>query len=198
MRLGYLSAKYEGGGVSTISTGDGDSGGVSYGTYQLATNTGSVAYFVAWLTMRRDYGRDYGIRLSYHHPGSPEFSDEWLSIARKDPEGFAAMEDEYVKPQYYDAAATVAQERGLDTDTMPDALKCVLFSNAIQHGPQNAGELLADCYSDDPAEWIARIYDTKIADPDWTSGSPELRPGLYARWEAEKQDAIDLLAGEAA
>ena len=30
MRIGILSEKYEGGGVSTISTGNGDSGGVSY------------------------------------------------------------------------------------------------------------------------------------------------------------------------
>ena len=30
MRLGSLSEKYEGGGVATVSTGDGDSGGVSY------------------------------------------------------------------------------------------------------------------------------------------------------------------------
>lgn len=195
MRLGILSEKYEGGGPATISTGAGDSGGVSYGTYQLATNTGSVANFVAWLVMRSDFGRDYGIALSHYQPGSQEFSAEWLALADTDPDGFGWLQDEYVKPRYYDAAATVAQERGIDTDNMPDAIKCVLFSNAIQHGPRNAGELLADCYDPDPAEWIRKIYDAKIIDPDWSSGAPDLRPGLFARWESEKQDATILLNG---
>ena len=50
MRIGILSEKYEGGGPATVSTGEGDPlGGVSYGTYQLATNTGSAAAFVEWL-----------------------------------------------------------------------------------------------------------------------------------------------------
>ena len=90
----------------------------------------------------------------------------------------------------------MTQERGIDTDNMPDALKCVLFANAIQHGPSNAGELLADSYDDDPVEWIRRIYDAKINDPDWSSGAPDLLPGLFVRWENEKQDAIALLNGE--
>ena len=196
MRLGILSEKYEGGGPATISTGEGDSGGASYGTYQLATNTGSVANFVAWLVMRSDFGRDYGIALSHYQPGSREFSAEWLALAETDPDGFGRLQDEFVTPHYYDAAVAVTQERGIDTDNMPDALKCVLFANAIQHGPSNAGELLADSYDDDPVEWIRRIYDAKINDPDWSSGAPDLRSGLFARWENEKQDAIALLRGE--
>ena len=196
MRIGCLSEKYEGGGPATVSTGADDSGGVSYGTYQLATNIGSVAAFVEWLLARQDFCQDYGALLAKFEPGTVEFSAEWLALAGTDPDGFGALQDEYVKPRYYDAAATVAQERGIDTDTMPDALKAVLFSNAIQHGPRNAGELLADSYDDDPAEWIRKIYDVKISDPDWSSGAPDLRPGLFARWENEKQDAIALLNGE--
>ena len=64
MRLGMLSEKYEGGGAGTISTGDGDSGGISYGTYQLATNTGSARAFVEWLQERSDYGKGYGELLA--------------------------------------------------------------------------------------------------------------------------------------
>jgi len=195
VRIGILSEKYEGGGVGTISTGAGDSGGVSYGQFQLATNTGSVAAFVEYLLSRDDYGRDYGNVLARFEPGTMEFSAEWLALAETDPEGFAALNEDYVMPRYFDAALTVAQEHGLPVD-LPDALKAVLFSNAIQHGPQNAGELVADCYDPDPAEWIRKIYNAKIIDPDWSSGAPELRPGLFERWENEKQDAIGLLDGE--
>src|SRR5262245_1600060 len=43
--LGNLSAKYETGGrgPGVVSTGAGDFGGVSYGSYQMATKTGTVA-----------------------------------------------------------------------------------------------------------------------------------------------------------
>ena len=198
MRLGILSEKYEGGGPGSISTGDGDPvGGISYGQFQLATNTGSVAAFVEYLLSRDDYGRDYGNLLVRFAPGTVEFSAEWLALAETDPEGFAALNEDYVRPRYFDAACIVAGAFGIDTDNMPDALKAVLFSNAIQHGPENAGELLYLSCDPDPAEWIRKIYDTKISDPDWSSGAPALRPGLFARWENEKQDAIALLNGGA-
>ena len=193
MRLGTLSEKYEGGGPGTVSTGDGDSGGVSYGTYQLATNTGSAAAFVEWLQERSDYGKGYGDLLAQAEPGGLEFSRYWTYLADTDPEGFAALQDEFVKPRYYDAACEVAKQRGVDTDSMPEALKCVLFSNAIQHGAYWAGVLLADSYSADPAQWIRNVYNTKLTDPSWSDGAPSLRPGLFSRWENERDDAIALL-----
>lgn len=195
MRLGILSEKYEGGGCGTISTGEGDSGGISYGTYQLASATGSVTEFVDWLLDRADFGAGYGALLDRFEPGTLEFSTQWTWLADTDPDGFAKLQDEYIAPRYFGAACEEAQGRGVDTETMPDALKCVLFSNAVQHGAYYAGELLAESFCDDPTEWICRIYDTKITDPSWSSGAPSLRPGLFARWESEKQDALILLAG---
>jgi LysM repeat protein len=49
VELGVLSAKYETGGrgPGIVSTGSGDPGGVSYGSYQMATKTGTVARFVS-------------------------------------------------------------------------------------------------------------------------------------------------------
>ena len=46
--LGSLSAKFEtsGRGPGTVSTGAGDPGGVSYGSYQMASKTGTVKRFV--------------------------------------------------------------------------------------------------------------------------------------------------------
>ena len=195
MRIGILSEKYEGGGVATVSTGDGDSGGVSYGQFQLATNTGSVAAFIEYLLGRDDYGRDYGNALNKFDPGTVEFSAEWLALAETDPEGFAALNEDYVRPRYFDAAV-VEMQKVLDCE-LPDVLQAVLFSNAIQHGPYWAGRLVAESWDADPAQWIRNIYDTKITDMSWSSGAPSLRAGLFARWENEKQDALTLLAGGA-
>ena len=197
MRLGILSEKYEGGGPATVSTGDGDSGGVSYGTYQLSTNAGTVAAFVEWLLARGDYGKDYGKLLALNEPGTDGFSDHWRYLAETDLAGFGALQDEYVLPIYYDAAAEIVRDGGVDIDGAPDAVKSVLFSNSIQHGHYNAGELVRDCYDTDPKVWIRSIYDTKLCDMSWSSGAPTLRPGLFNRWENEKLDALTLLAGGA-
>lgn len=51
--------------------------------------------FVAWLVMRSDFGRDYGIVLSHYQPGSREFSAEWLALAETDPDGFGRLQDEF-------------------------------------------------------------------------------------------------------
>ena len=47
-KLGDTSKKYEvgNGGAGTVSSGTGDAGGVSYGTYQLSSKTGTCAKFV--------------------------------------------------------------------------------------------------------------------------------------------------------
>ena len=190
MRIGILSEKYEGGGPATVSTGEGDSGGVSYGTYQLTT--GNVGAFVDWLLGQGGIAASYAAMLAQYPPGCLEFSNQWIWIANNWPD-FGDLQDEYVRPRYYDAAAIVAGAFGIDTENLPFALQAVLFANAIQHGPENAGELLYLAYDPDPATWIAQVYDTKINDPDWSSGAPTLRPGLFARWESEKQDAIKLL-----
>lgn len=195
MRLGILSEKYEGSGPATISTGDGDSGGISYGTYQLATKTGSVHQFVKWLCHSNDRGSAFGAMLSRSEPGSPEFSNQWLWLAENDP-AFGELQEQFVIPRYYETAAKTAHQMGIDIENLPFALHAVLFSNAVQHGPVTAGELLADSFDPDPEEWIRKIYDTKISDPDWSSGAPTLRPGLFARWENEKLDAIRILRGE--
>ena len=162
MRIGALSEKYEGGGPATVSTGAGDAGGVSYGTYQLAANTGSVRSFIGWLLERNDFGKDYGNALNAFEPGSSAFSEKWKDLAETDPEGFGNLQDEYVLPSYYEPAIEVLKERGVSADTLPDALKAVVFSNSIQHGYYNAGELVADSYDESPEEWIRKIYDTKI------------------------------------
>ena len=48
IELGHLSEKYEssGRGPATVSTGEGDPGGVSYGSYQLASKIGRADEFV--------------------------------------------------------------------------------------------------------------------------------------------------------
>ncbi len=76
--LGSLSEKYESGGrgPGTVSTGKGDVGGVSYGTYQLASKVGRADQFV-----QKYYPDEFkGLK-----GGSDEFTARWKELARSSP-----------------------------------------------------------------------------------------------------------------
>lgn len=204
-RLGSLSAKYESNGnPAAVSQSTGDGGGWSYGIYQFASGVGKVQDFVDWLCQHAAPYDEYGRQLAA--TGNPccdqSFVEKWQDIGNIDSEGFGALQDEYVKPQYYDSGATnLLHWYDFHIEEHSNALQQVLFSNCIQHGSYYGAEVFGDAaelagkkiegMSD--AELIHFIYEVKLTDLSWSSGSPELRPGLFSRWNRERQDALDLL-----
>ena len=74
-----VSKQYESSGdCSTVSTGSGDLGGISYGSYQLSSNAGSVDSF---LDFAQNYPNDalanYGRTLAQYEVNSQEFINTW-------------------------------------------------------------------------------------------------------------------------
>ena len=117
--LGQLSAKYETGGrgPGTVSTGSGDPGGVSYGSYQMATKMGTVAKFVAQpnFPWRNDFQN-----LT---PGTAQFTAVWKKIAQEQTAAFQEAQHAYIKKTHYDLlAAKILAETGLDVNTRSHAL----------------------------------------------------------------------------
>lgn len=107
-RLGALSAKYESNdNPAVVSQTAGDAGGWSYGIYQLSSKADKVQDFVSWLCQHEAPYDEYGRQLA--EAGDPHceqsFADKWREIGTLDKEGFAALQDEYVKPDYFDAGA---------------------------------------------------------------------------------------------
>jgi hypothetical protein len=205
MRIGELSAKYESNGdPAAVSQSDGDAGGWSYGIYQFASAVGKIQEFVEWLCRQSAPYDGYGRQLA--SAGDPicdqSFVDKWQEIGNADPEGFAQLQDDFVKPQYFDAGAQILlDEYGFDISGHSDALKAVLWSNCVQHGPVYGAEVFKDAadlagqnismMSD--RSLIYNIYEVKLTDMSWSSGSPELRPGLFNRWRNEREDALAIL-----
>jgi hypothetical protein len=82
-------------------------------------------------------------------------------------------------------------------------LQQVLFSNCVQHGSYYGAEVFGDAAKlaasnlNEMSEYdiIYNIYEVKLTDMSWSSGSPELRPGLFSRWHREREDALSLLTG---
>ncbi|KYZ76872.1 hypothetical protein AXX12_18380 [Anaerosporomusa subterranea] len=203
MKLGDLSAKYESNGdPGAISSGEGDAGGVSYGAYQFAANAGVPGQFVAWL---KQIGYLYADELAEAGvPGCDEFSDAWLRAAARDPDGFLAAQHEFVRQSYYEPAREQALAAGINIDGCSFALQNVVWSAAVQYGAYYVKELFEDAATQlgvtsaadaDDAALIQAIYDVRASD-EWTTGSPELRPGLIARFEAECRDALAALDSE--
>lgn len=204
--LGALSAKYETGGrgPGTVSTGAGDPGGVSYGSYQMATKMGTVARFVAQAGFK--WARDFqGLA-----PGTAQFTAVWKRIAAAQTADFQHAQHSYIKQTHYDLlAAKIMSEDAVDVNTRSRALQDVVWSTAVQHGGATpiVHRAIANltCATSDPAydkQLICAIYAERgRKKPDgnlayFSKSSPSVQAGVAKRFRNEEQDALAMLAKE--
>jgi LysM repeat protein len=132
--LGKLSEQFETGGKGPgiVSTGVGDAGGRSYGSYQMTSkpNGGRCKQFVSQPDFRfRD-------RFAGLTPGTDAFTAEWKALARDRPDEFHADQHEFIKRTHFDPLVRkIRTEDGVDVLTRSHALQDVIWSTAVQHGP---------------------------------------------------------------
>jgi hypothetical protein len=199
--LGKLSEKYESGnrGPGTVSSGKGDPGGVSYGTYQLASKVGRADEFV-----KRYYPDEFkGLK-----GGTDEFTKKWKELAEKDPKGLRANEHTFIKETHYDPQARkLERELHLDVSKRSPALRDVVWSVAVQHGPGTdvivvaVKPLLKDAKLEDVTDeaMIRAIYAERgRKDKDgklvrFKRVSDDWIPGLTRRFDSELKDALEML-----
>nr|WP_246276680.1 S8 family serine peptidase [Microcoleus asticus] len=128
--LGSLSEKYETGGRGPGTIGDDPTGGLSYGTYQLATKPGSLAGF-----LKSEIASKWSSELQPLTPGTKAFNNKWKEIASRDAEEFSAAQHEYIKITHYDPLANKLRKTlDLDVNKHSQALQNVIWSTAVQHG----------------------------------------------------------------
>jgi len=130
-RLGGLSERFESGGrgPGAVSSGKGDPGGVSYGTYQLASRTGTVGTFLA------NEGAPWGVEFGNLRPGTEEFSAKWREIASRDPDRFADAQHDFIRRTHYLPVVTaILTQTGFDLDSRHQAVRDAVWSVAVQHG----------------------------------------------------------------
>ena len=206
--LGTLSAKYETGGrgPGTVSTGIGDRGGVSYGSYQMASKMGVPTKFVKqdgfpWLT-------DFQNLVA----GSAEFTACWKRIAKNEPDAFQKAQHEYIKKTHYDLLCTkILNENGLDVNCRSRALQDVIWSTAVQHGGGTpiVHRAIVKCTlaRTDPGfdeHLIRAIYAERGKTKSdgtlfyFSKNSPNVQKGVAKRFKNELNDALAMLAKEVA
>lgn len=181
----------------TVSKGTGDYGGVSYGTWQLASKNGRVADFLKTSKYKKEFE---GLQIN-----SPEFKAKWQEIGMRDPDGFQKDQEVYIKRTHYDIAEANLRKIGLDLSKRSDALKASVFSTAVHYGPAGATKSITNALAKagiDPKtatdeEILNAIYDYKIAtvDQKFKSSSPAVRDGVRKRFIQEKSLVMGLLSG---
>lgn len=171
--LGTLSASYESSGPGAISSGVGDSGGKSYGSYQFASRYDIPKAFFQWCQKSSNLlYKSFGDTLSaaYQDDGSSyneKFDAAWKKLASENKSGFEQAQRNYVRTSYYDPIVTKAEANisGFKVSNYSIALRNVLWSRSVQHGSGGALEVLQKAfaaiggfYNQPESELIDAIY----------------------------------------
>lgn len=196
--LGKLSQKYESN-QRLGAIGFDKTGGFSYGLYQIASRVGTMAKFLKWLSGRfpdawavlKDAGgNDAATR------GKASFKSAWrfLGRSRKD---WAAIQHFYIQQTHYDPLVADLLRGGLDVNSRSNALKDVVWSTAVQHGPNTNVVRLAyqRCVDrSDDASLIAEIYKERRG--RFGSSTRKVRKSVMSRFDRELAEALEMLKAD--
>lgn len=205
-RMGSLSRHYESarGGPGTAVHNPGDSGGASYGTWQIATNTGTMRRFLSSIATTHP---EYSNQLAGLTPGSAAFDAAWKGLAASDPQGFESAQYDFIRATHYDVAQSRIAERvpGLDVDARSESLREVLWSTSVQHGGAGAATVFQRAIGhDDPSsltdeQIIGRVYAERGADNGhryFSRNSEKIQHQQVDRFRHEEADALQMLGRE--
>ena len=182
--LGRVSEKYESGGrgVGTISTGKGDAGGVSYGTYQLASKTGTMRKF-----LNSKEAEPYAGRFEGLEPGTPEFNKAYKEAVKSDPEGFSEAQHAYIKRTHFDPVAAYAKAKGIDVND--PAIQEALWSQSVQHSGKGNRKIIDSAVAkggETNEDTINALYDAR---GDY-AGQYASASATHNRYARERQDVL--------
>lgn len=202
--MGGLSAAFESGAEGMGAIGYDRTGGTSYGTYQIASRPGGMDRFLDYL---ENVKPEWAEQLSQAGPANTgskrgAMPEAWKAIAAEDPEGFARVQHDFIRQEYYQPARNMVLERiGLDMDRSPKAMQEVLWSTAVQHGPSGAADIFATArqgVSLNRAEktglfrdLIAKVYETRQG--RFGSSTRQVQKSVKNRLDREMELALTML-----
>ncbi|MDD4701327.1 MAG: hypothetical protein PHI96_03820 [Desulfovibrio sp.] len=200
--MGKLSAQFESGRDGVAAVGYDRHGGTSYGKYQVSSRAGSLGDFLDFLDSEAP---DISKRLRTSGPGNTgsrkgAMPDAWRAIASEQPERFEDLQEAYVRESHYKPAVeAIAHRTSLDADKLSTAMREVIWSTAVQHGPTGAARIFtrADGMSGSPDEpgyerkLISNVY--KVRSGQFGSSTSEVQAAVQNRFRQERVLALNLL-----
>lgn len=121
--LGSLSEKYESGG-NPGAIGYDRTGGLSYGTYQLAHN--NAKSFVEQSPFKSFFE---GIPFN-----SQQWQNTWKDLAKKIPEQFEAAQKDYISKTHFLPQIQKIASAGINVNGLNPVILDAIWSTAVQHG----------------------------------------------------------------
>ncbi|UAW96277.1 hypothetical protein MPK64_gp133 [Erwinia phage pEa_SNUABM_16] len=188
--LGSVSEQFESGGrgVGTVSTGQGDAGGVSYGKHQLATNNGSMMNF-----LNSPEGKPFLQRFGGLAPGTAQFNSVYKDVANTQGADFDKAQSDYItRTHYAPLVAKMQNEVGVDLTKRGAGVKELMYSTAVQYGAGTSVIANAlqgkDVNGMSDEELIKTIQDYKAATTDryFKSSSAQTQQSVATRAQNEK------------
>lgn len=189
--VGSVSAKYESGrqGVHTVSSGSGDPGGVSYGTYQLASKTGTMQTF-----LNSSDGKKYREMFSGTTPGSAAFNNIYAQIANKDPVGFNAAQHNFIKRTHYDPVAKIAS--GMGVKVSDRAIQEALWSQSVQHGRKGNKKIIQGALDkadpNDVPAFLRALYNSRSNYINGLKIPSDTKSSINSRYSNELNDVLSI------
>ena len=203
--IGSLSAQFESGKDGIAAIGYDGTGGTSYGRFQIASKVGTMTDFLKFLDKNAP---DLATRLRNSGPANTgsrhgAMPDTWRAIASEDPERFGQLQETFAAESHYRPALnSIVKNTGLEENTLSNAMREVIWSTAIQHGPAGASRIFARAdgmsgSSDDPGyerKMINNVY--QIRATQFGSSTEAVRAAVQNRFKKEKLMALDMLGKE--
>lgn len=189
--LGKTSERFESGGrgAGTISTGKGDFGGASYGTYQLSSKAGTLQKFLD--------ASGYADQFKGMKAGTAQFNAQWQKIAREDPT-FGDKQHKFIEDTHFNPQMELLKKSGIDLSGRSAAVKDAVWSTSVQFGGQTGliAKALAgkDAATMSDADIINSIQDYKAKNNDrlFSSSSAAVRVSTADRAETERKSLLAL------
>lgn len=139
----------------------------------------------------------YG-RLSGHKPGSSGFNSAWKSLANQDPNGFNAVQHNFIKKSHYSPVVSkVSGGIGLNIDARSSALQNVVWSMGVQHGSGGAYNIFKAAgitrnMSDETI--IRKLYAERMkVNKYFSRSSSGIKASVKRRFQSELDDALNML-----
>ena len=200
--LGSLSAAFESGAAGADAIGYDPGGGTSYGVYQIASRPGTMDRFIDFLDGEAPAWSERLRAAGEANTGGRggEMPRVWKAIASEDPARFTGLQHAFIEATHYrPAEQKILDSEGLAVAERSEALREVLWSTAVQHGPDGAARIFQNALDrlqagGDPSDAaiIEQIY--RLRADTAARHDPELASALRNRFRAEKRQSLELLA----
>lgn len=195
--VGKTSARFEsaGGNAGTVSSGRGDHGGVSYGTYQLASGPGTV----------KEYLRQSRFGPQFHdlEPATAGFNAKWVEVARDNPD-FGADQHDFIRKTHVDPVVSSLANKGIDVEGRGPAVQDLVWSTAVQYRGNSARIFergLKESFGDDydfsslsDVDVVRAVQQSKLlhVNQDFRSSDARVREGVETRIPTESAALVRL------